>query len=238
MNLSEYSDIFEKRGVNYHGAMQRQPDARNAEFDALFARRPVQAGETVLDIPAGGGYLARRLPAGIRVTELELTSGFSPDVPVAPAYGDWGVGQFDRTVCLAAMHHIADQERFAALLVAHTRPGGTVHIADVDTGSRLTKFLDGFVGRYNVTGHNGNYIDGDAFARIKGARVAVSEIRRCPWHFDSETSALDFAAGLFGVADYPRDAFREAVEEQVGMRRDGNGVILDWRLRYVDLAVG
>jgi hypothetical protein len=238
MNLEEYDAIFEKRGLSYHDAMRRHPDARNTEFDALFARRTVKHGETVLDIPAGGGYLARRLPANTSVTELELTSGFTPDLMVVPTHGDWGVGKFDHTVCLAALHHISDQERFVAQLVAHTGPGGTVHIADVDAETSITEFLDGFVGRYNITGHKGKYLTERSFLSIPDARLIANEIRSCPWRFSNEAAALDFAASLFGLVDYPRAAFREAVVDRVGLNRDGAEITLDWRLRYIDLAVG
>ena len=58
MNL-DYAGIFEQRGSHYHAAMRAYPAARTAEFDQVFAARALAADETLLDVPAGGGYLAR-----------------------------------------------------------------------------------------------------------------------------------------------------------------------------------
>ena len=140
----EYAEIFTHRGNAYHRAMQRFPDARNAEFETLFKRQPLRAGETVLDVPSGGGYLARTLPSGVTATELELTDGFAPGVRVVETYGEWDVGPFDHAVCLAGLHHIEHQDRFVSQLVRHTRSGGFVHIADVDRTQKIARYLDEF----------------------------------------------------------------------------------------------
>jgi len=237
VNPDEYADIFAARGASYHAAMQCHRNARNAEFDALFVRNPVNPGQTVLDIPAGGGYLARRLPASVQVTELEVTRGFTPQLRVVPTYGEWGVGTFDHVVCLAALHHIQEQDRFVAQLAAHTAPGGIIHLADVDITQHIVLFLDGFVGRYNSTGHHGKYINAHSFTNIPGTQCLVSEIRDCPWRFPDTNSALDFSAALFGLVNYPRTEFRDAIQHFVGMREDSGVVLLDWKLRYVDLKV-
>lgn len=235
MNL-QYSEIFARRGDAYHAAMQKEPLARNAEFAKLFERRAVHAGESVLDIPAGGGYLARMLPVGTQITELELSAGFTPHLRVVEASGDWGVGQFDHAVCLAGLHHIDDQDAFVSHLARHVRPGGTVHVADVDVSTPLGAFLDGFVGRYNVTGHEGKYLDGTSFTQLAGARLVSSEVRDCAWRFADEDRLLDFAADLFGLVAYPRDGLSEELH-RVGILHDSDGVQLRWQLRYVDLEV-
>ncbi len=237
VNLDEYSDIFAERGAAYHTAMQRQPDARNTEFEALFVHHPVGSGKSLLDVPAGGGYLARRLPKGVTITELELTKGFTPHLRVVPTYGNWDVGKFDHTVCLAALHHIQEQDQFVAQLAQHTKPGGFIHLADADITQPIATFLDGFVGLFNITGHYGKYINSDSFASISGTKRIASEIRACPWRFANEELALDFAADLFGLANYPRAEFRNTVRQLVGMREEGGAVLLDWKLRYVDLRV-
>ena len=232
----EYAEIFGHRGDAYHGAMQKSPNARRSEFEELFRYRPVRRGETVLDVPAGGGYLARMVPDA-RVTMLEFSGGFSAGVPVVETYGEWDVGLFDRCVCLASMHHIEDQERFASQLVRHTRPGGTVHIADVDRSSPLGRYLDGFVGRYNVTGHEGRYLTADSFRGVPGTRLLRSEIRSCPWTFASENELLDFCNNLFGLIDCPREVLRSHLAELVGLSRDGAAHVVNWRLRYIDLEI-
>ena len=52
--LDSYEEIFSERGDAYHEAMTRWPGAREEELRLL------------LDALAGGGYLAARMPAGVR----------------------------------------------------------------------------------------------------------------------------------------------------------------------------
>lgn len=233
----EYSEIFAHRGDAYHQAMRRVPAARDAEFKELFRHRPVRRGQTVLDVPSGGGYLARTLPAGICVTELELTSGFSGGVRVVDTYSNWGVGRFDHTVCLAGLHHIEDQDRFVEQLVCHTKPGGIVHIADVDRSQPIASYLDGFVGCHNSTGHEGRYLSAWSFSETPGARLIASEIRPCPWQFDSEEQLLDFCGCLFGLIGHSRDELREQLLRCAGIDCCDGVWRIGWRLRYIDLEV-
>jgi len=232
----EYAEIFGHRGDAYHGAMKKSPNARRCEFEELFRYRRILPGETVLDVPAGGGYLARMIPDAV-VTMLEFSDGFSADVPVVSTYGEWNVGTFDHSVCLASMHHIEDQTRFVGQLVKHTRQGGVIHIADVDRSSPLGRYLDEFVGRYNVTGHDGRYLTEESFRGVPGTRLLASEIRPCPWKFASEDERLEFCNNLFGLIDCPRDELRSALASLVGLSRDGASHVVEWRLRYIDLLV-
>ncbi|MEO6226915.1 MAG: class I SAM-dependent methyltransferase, partial [Thermomonas sp.] len=123
----EYVEIFNKRGHPYHAAMQVFPEARNAEFDQLFAARPLQAVPRVLDIPAGGGYLARHLAGRAHVTSLEITPGFSEDTQLVDPDNLGAFSGYDRAVCLAALHHFDDPVGFLGRLRATLRPGGTLH---------------------------------------------------------------------------------------------------------------
>jgi SAM-dependent methyltransferase len=232
----EYAEIFEARGNMYHRAMLGQPDARAREFQQLFARLPVREKERVLDVPSGGGYLARWLPKGSELTELELSSGFKPGNRVVETYGEWNVGPFDRAVCLAGLHHIADQNRFVSQLVRSVRSGGVIHIADVDAATPLPAYLDGFVGRYNCTGHSGLYLTEESFKNLPGTRVLSSAIRSCTWDFASMDDLLTFSNDLFGLVDCPKRALANALEA-IGLKGGPDGAVLDWRLRYVDLEV-
>jgi SAM-dependent methyltransferase len=232
----EYSQIFDARGAMYHRAMGNHPQARKREFLELFARLPLAHGESVLDVPSGGGYLASWLPGAVAVTELELSAGFKPGNRVVETYGKWDVGPFDRVVCLAGLHHIGEQERFVRQLVSLVRPGGVVHLADVDASTPLPRFLDEFVGRYNCTGHSGIYMNVDSFRDLPGTRIRFSEVQPCTWQFASMDKLLEFSADLFGVVDCPRRALGSALEE-IGLRDTEAGAELDWRLRYIDIEV-
>lgn len=235
MNL-EYGEIFEARGAPYHRAMTRHPQARRREFEQLFARRPLGGGETILDLPAGGGYLQAMVPGGCMVEGYELTAGFSGQATVLDPAEPWALGRFSRVVCLAALHHIEDKAGFLGKLVSHTAPGGVLHAADVAWDSPIAAFLDGFVGRFNGTGHEGAYLDRATFERVEGAQVVAYEERDCPWAFGSEAAMLDFCTDLFGLQDCPADALAAALERHVGITDGADGPVLNWRLTYVDLA--
>ena len=244
MNLSGagYGDIFDLRGNAYAHAMLRWPSARDAEFASLFVQAPVHGGQRVLDVPAGGAYLRARLPQA-QVTELEFSEGFSAGVPVVQPLGDWaahlpggGAGLFDHVVCLAALHHIQEGDAFVRRLLSLLGEGGVLHMADVPLGSKVAGFLDGFVGRYNQTGHQGLYRAPDAQAWGQLGRVLRCEEREVPWRFATDNDMLAFTSGLFGVRGCPMAELLDALESQVGVLRDPQGVSLQWRLWYVDLA--
>lgn len=236
MNL-DYARIFDQRGGPYHAAMRAHPHARVAEFAQVFASRPLVAGQSLLDVPAGGGYLGRYLGPHVSVTPLEFTDGFSEDVPVVAQASAWPVGTFDHVVCLAALHHIPDRAGFAARLRAHVAPGGTLHVADVDAGSSICAFLDGFVGLYNGTGHAGVYLGADVEWLAAGHRVTRNAELACPWVFASRTEMVDFCMGLFGLQGCTGDGLLDALQRDVGVEESDAGTRLNWRLRYVDIAL-
>lgn len=233
----EYVDIFRQRGHPYHAAMLFQPHARDAEFDGLFARQPLRGGERILDIPAGGGYLARHLGAQAQVTSLEITSGFSDGIPIADPEDLEAWTGHDRAVCLAALHHFDDAPGFLSRLARCVKPGGWLHVADVAAGSPLCAFLDGFVGRYNVTGHSGHYLPRDPARLAALGEVTHCEEARCDWRFPDEARMLRFCSDLFGLLDCPPAALRDALREHVGFDAGPDGVLLHWRLLYVDVRI-
>ena len=234
MNLT-YPEIFKQRGKQYNDAMLRFPQARRAEFAQLFAATSVAPRQRVLDMPAGGGYLASFLPSDADLVSLELTPGFGAGASVHDSSQPWPWGSFDHVVCLAALHHIEDQPGFIRGLLDRLQPGGTLHLADVPAGSSLVRFLDGFVGRFNITGHQGGYLPDHAeFFSALGDVQRIGELE-CPWAFASEAEMLEFCAQLFGLVDCPQAELLQALHDDVGIKRNGAGLHLNWRLLYVDI---
>lgn len=235
MNL-DYAEIFGQRGGAYHGAMQRFPQARRREFSALFDRAPAP-GALVLDIPAGGGYLQTQLPQATTLP-LELAAGFSDRVPVVASTGDWPVPPADHAVCLAALHHVPDQPAFLRNVCRHLKRGAVLHIADVVADSDVSRFLDGFVDKWNGQGHEGRYLD-PAHPVWEGlGQVVRCERVSCPWEFSSTDAMLAFTTQLFDLRECPPEVLAQTLRQDLGISRIGSAVLLHWSLLYVDILVG
>jgi SAM-dependent methyltransferase len=236
---ADYACVFSGRGRSYQAAMRRWPDARAEEFRQLFRNYPLTVGERLLDVPAGGGYLLRFCPPGIRVDSLEFSDAFREPSGVAPVLvdplGPWPVAPADRVICLAALHHIAPLEPFLERLATAVRPGGLVHLADVGLGSPIAAFLDGFVDAWTPGGHRGHYRDWSQQRWPETLQPLRVEERPCPWRFRSEEDMEAFTRQLFALRGDPPGALRSALAERVGWRRGSAGVELDWRLTAIDL---
>lgn len=233
MNLG-YAEIFGQRGSQYHRAMQQFPLARRREFAALFDRHPVAAHATVLDIPAGGGYLDAALTQA-RIIPLELASGFSDRIPVVAPMAVWPVPPVDHAVCLASLHHVESQASFLGNVCRHLKPDGVLHLADVAADSPIARFLDSFVGRWNGQGHHGLYLDQEQPSWRGLGRITRCEVVSCPWHFDSMESLLRFCTGLFDLQHCPSELLSETLQRDIGVRASSDGVELQWSLLYVDI---
>ena len=168
-HLPGYQELFDSRGAGYDDAMARWPSARDEEFAfAIDLAGPV-AGERMLDVPAGGGYLAERLPDGVEYLALETAPSFAArcrarglDVVEAPLDGSTlPAGSVDVVVSIAGVHHEADLGALLGAWRRLLRPGGRVVVADVAVGVSVATFLDGFVGRHNGVGHAGTFLGPD-----------------------------------------------------------------------------
>lgn len=235
-----YEDIFNHRGSLYDRAMQGSPKARRREFEYLFTANPLHDGDTILDIPAGGGYLQAFVPEGVKVKSLEISEGFHGEPSVVSAFGDWNVGKFSRGVCLAASHHMENKPRFLKKLAEHVEPGGLIHLADIPSGSKESVFLDGFIGQFNETGHQGMYLLDDAkkMADEAGLVLVRDQLLDASWRFDSLSETLGFATLLFGVTGCPQDRLMQMMTTLLGMHPQGDLWIVPWHLRYLDFRIG
>jgi hypothetical protein len=246
MNIPEpspnsYTEIFAKRGWLYQQAMVEAPKARTLEYEQLFRFHPLQAGEHLLDVPSGGGYLAKHLRTAMQVPvlvrSLEFTPGFDPDVEVVDPHTPWPVAatSMQRCICLAALHHIHDLDGFLVNATSAIRPFGLLHLADVLPDSGIMHFLEQFVDRHTSTGHRGIYRNFQQLHWPSDLEVLSTEIRACPWHFDSRQQMLHFCQQLFGMDKSCQPRLEQALEEYIGVQHRGNGVELQWSLSYADL---
>ncbi|MDZ4098418.1 MAG: hypothetical protein U1E13_06910, partial [Methylophilaceae bacterium] len=66
------------RAISYYEAMRAFPKDRSDEFDALLAWADIQNGQTILDIPSGGGYLADYIHNNlVNLIQIDPSSSFS-----------------------------------------------------------------------------------------------------------------------------------------------------------------
>lgn len=227
----EYKDIFRHRGASYDLAMKKYPDARNKEFEQLFYKIPLRKKETVLDIPALGGYLKKYCLPDTNVIFLDFSQSIN-GVSVVSPYEEWGMPVVDRIVCLAAIHHIQDLNSFLENLSLHVKKNGFVHIADVSFDSKISKFLDDFVGPNTSTGeHKGNYYDWKKIDFPKDLHVIDIEERSCPWVFQSESEMIEYCKLLFDLQDANDEEILFALKKYVGFENNQ----INWRLTYIDL---
>lgn len=240
--LEDYEAIFTARGHAYHEAMTRWPDARAEELRLLLDRLDPQPGELLLDAPAGGGYLASWLPAGVRYLAIEPAQPFFERCPTGPdrrrlqnpldkiALPD---GSVDVVASLAGLHHAPDVDAIFAELVRVLRPGGRLGVADVRAGSAPGRFLNGFVNEHNSLGHRGAFFGADLAERLRAAGLVDVVDAAVPlrWRFVDVDALVGFIERLFGIDRASGAEIRDAAERVLGIEPlAGGGVALRWEL--------
>ena len=236
-----YEAIFRERGAAYHEAMRRCPDARRDEFETVVRIAAPETYANVVDAPAGGGYLARYLPATCRWHGHEPCAAFRDDGTVADSSLlplPWRDGFADVAISVAGVHHFADKRGFFAEVRRVLAPSGAFVLADVHAQSNVARFLDGFVGRHNSTGHEGVYLNDATVAALDAHGFDVRRAQReqyCWWFADRRQMGA-FCRSLFDVTDVDEDAVAEAIERDLGTTTRGREVGMNWELLVVACA--
>jgi SAM-dependent methyltransferase len=240
-----YQDIFSRRGAAYHAAMALAPLARKEEFDLVLAGSSLEAGHTICDMPAGGGYLQNFLDvAGVEIIAVENTEAFyeecrrNPGVQARLCPLDstgLGEGTVDHVVSLAGLHHAESRASVFAEMQRILRPGGTLCIADVMEGSSVARFLDECVDSYNSMGHSGDFLR-DTWLTELNAAGFIDVNRRDEsfgWNFRDEEEMVSFCRLLFGMDRASDEEIRQGIDSYVGYTRTAQGIRMNWKLAYV-----
>jgi len=240
--LDSYQDIFTARGDAYHEAMTRWPQARAEELDLLLDALRPQPGETLVDAPAGGGYLAARIPADVRYVAVEAARPFFDRCPESERHVRVlsplaKIALPDRCAdlitCLTGLHHEPDVGAVLAEFARVLAPGGRVGIADVKLGSPPARFLNGFVHEHSRTGHRGAFFDDSLADRLREAGLGDVALAWRPlrWHFRDADAMTAFVRLLFGVDLASEAALRATLTNELGCEpQQGGGVALRWGL--------
>lgn len=239
--MSEYHDIFIRRGLSYHAAMCRYPQARNSEFTHLFSKIDFSTVKSVADIPAGGGYLKPFLPADCTLDYFEPCDTFQSSNSktfIDLEQPDLTDNAYDLIVNLAAIHHIKNKQQFISALFNALKPQGYLCIADVVQDSAIAYFLDNIAGKYNGTGHQGDYLTNQTISTINFSSkytLLENKIKNCAWAFETEEFLVDFCRLLFGIKTISDSDLLTALNEKIGVDYKNNKVYLRWELIYIAL---
>lgn len=246
--FDNYKDIFNARGAAYHQGMLEFPQARVEEFDAILKHAKPRDGEVLCDMPSGGGYLRNFIDADVTLLCVETSKAFADKVPASdktrailadlnkiPAEA----GSVDTVICLAGLHHVADRPAVFAEMHRLLKPGtGRACIADVQAGSRVGEFLNGFVDRHNSMGHHGEFIDDTVREELSAAgfKITHDAVERYHWVLPTEQALARFCKLLFGLDRADEQQTLDAIREHVGYEKVGNEWRMNWELNFINAA--
>lgn len=243
--FSEYRAIFKKRGHLYHQAMTLYPSARAEEFIHIVRMADMKDGDIVCDIPSGGGYLRHFVDRTTTLCHIETSEVFADlcrangmphvllstleDIPIE-------TGTVDKIISLAALHHVDEKDRFFSEAFRILRKGGTLTIADVQAGSAVSEFLDGFVNEHNTMGHKGTYISAETQGEIERWGFTMRESSLIPfhWEFDSHQAMGRFSQLLFGIDKADSAQVVEGIRKHLGYGLDSHACRMNWELLFLN----
>jgi SAM-dependent methyltransferase len=240
--FDSYETIFRARADRYQAAMASFPAARDAEFAIMVA--PLGAHATVIDMPAGGGYMRRYLPAHAHYIAVEPAPQFfetCPEdaqarrvqsaieaVPLPDACAD-------ALLCLAGLHHAPDLAVIFAEMRRLLRPADLLVLADVEAGSAPDFFLNDYVHHHSIMGHQGVFLGGSTAPQLvaAGFDILADAQMMIPWGFQNREAAGHFCRDMFGIEGQSAEQVADALENIVGLGVGPLGVEINWSLRRI-----
>lgn len=244
-----YQAIFNQRADAYHKAMLTWPNARDQEFFAILQNLTITTETRILDIPAGGGYLANYIPNSVKLHHLETSKLFAD---LFHQYCHSGskhplslcnlnqLPQTDNSVdivlSLAGLHHTEDKQPLFNELYRCLRPNGIFVLADAQEYSSIAGFLDGWVNEKNTMGHNGWYLNNQTLQQLRksGFECINHENRDYHWCFQNKLQAGEYCKLMFGIDCASAEEVSDALEKALGFDTLSNGRIgLCWQLHFI-----
>ena len=216
------------------------PDVRLEEFAALTRYAAVADHTAIVEVPAEGPVLERLLPHA-RITRAELVAARPPAYGEEILLTDWGMANlpaahYDALLALAPLHHADAAQKRAYVAGAHRvlRPGGIFAFGEVEQGSPVATFLDGYVNEHSPVGHRGAFLEASFTDEIAAAGFTDVSTQRIDFHwvFPDRGMLETYLTRLFRLRQQPAGALAADVERLLGIDDDGRSLRLRWALRY------
>ena len=242
---TDYTVIFNQRGNAYHQAMAEFPAARDQEFLNIVRLADLQPGQTVCDVPSGGGYLQRYLPCeDYEVIALETSKAFyqyckangkcrailtelhNINLPDASA---------DCVISLAGLHHVPDRPAIFREAYRILKPGGSCCVADVKANTQAAEFLNVFVDRWSSMRHKGDFLGSDAPSELELAGFSLGDhyLSHYHWQFPSVEDMCRYVALLFGLdLAQPEDVLK-GIDKHLGYHSVDGVCRMNWDLLFM-----
>lgn len=240
-----YTDIFNKRGAAYHEAMQRYPNTREEEFEAIIDVLKPEEGDCIVDMPSGGGYIRRYLRNNnIQLIAIETSQSFYEqcleDEKTQCLLCDLDntnleTASIDGVVSMAGLHHVEDRMSVFREMHRILKPGGRLCIADVEKGSEIDGFLNTFVNEYNSLGHKGWFIENGFRKELESAdfEVTFDKNLKYSWKFEGLDQMIDFCTLMFGLDRASPKQVLEGITKYQGYSINNGSCNMNWKLRFM-----
>ena len=237
---SSYEERLSDHIDDYIQSVIDSPAVRLNEFLQLKEFAALPAASRLLEVPAEGTMLELAYPDAI-VERADFIKLGVPQYADNVMLTNWDFIDiprlaYDGVLAVVPFHHAVPDEkkRYVAGAWEALKPGGVLALGEVEAGSSVHRFLDGFIDDHTFTGHRGSYPDRN-FVHVleaQGFRHVTTQIRSCPWVFDSEESLHAYMTRLFGLKPMSVNALVDALAQCLGLQVHDDRILVNWSLRY------
>jgi ubiquinone/menaquinone biosynthesis C-methylase UbiE len=235
-----YEEIFDLRGKSYDNAMKSNIHARHQEFETIINAISLQPGQTIADVPAGGGYLKEFLPKDVSWVGFEPCAEFNGhqlqnndehNIFNLP----WARESIDAITSIAGVHHTDDKLKLWAEMHRVLKPNGQIAILDVEKDSTVAHFLDDFIGLYNTTGHDGIYLSNTSALDFTdcGFKNVVAQTKDIYWQFSTIKDMCLFCKQLFGLQDISLGEIEKNINDFLNIKQELNNIQIHWPMLLI-----